>query len=100
MAEKIDVLEGLNMHSPGKVPNEVLRFGSLLSWMIGHSFQRVQTLNPDAKHRFYTQCCLCGGTDEARDHYKPQIDKVTHQPDCGFTEFMGDLNRLSTRGAT
>lgn len=77
-----------------------LTFGSLLDFMIGCSFQRVETLAPDRKHRFYTECRCCGGTDEKRDHYKTSLSKVEHSETCGFRKHMSRLRAMANEGVT
>lgn len=78
-------------------------FGSLVSFLISQGFQRVETLNPGRKHRYYLQCKLCGGTDELRPIVgsRPTIDTVQHGGTCLLAKYLSrlrDLARGSGRG--
>ena len=72
-------------------------FGGLISFLISQGFQRVETLNPDRKHRYYLECKLCGGTDELRPIVgsKPAIDMVQHGGACSLAEHLSRLRELA-----
>lgn len=73
-------------------------FGSLIAFLISGGYQRVETLNPDARYRYYTQCRLCGRTDEAREHYKTSSELVEHNEVCTLGHFLPRLRALADAG--
>lgn len=77
-----------------------LTFGSLLDWLIANGFQRVETLAPDRRHRFYTECKLCGGTDEQRNHPRTTISGVNHTAGCELATHLPRLRALANEGVT
>ena len=78
-----------------------LTFGSLLSLMIAGMFQRVETLNHEAPHRYYVECKQCGGTDNIRERgLRPQIDRVQHLPDCTLHKHLPRLYAMANEGTT
>jgi hypothetical protein len=68
--------------------------GSSIDLLIGLSFKHVETLNANAKHKYYRECGCCGGTDENRDHYKPDIWKVQHVNDCTLARDLPILRAI------
>lgn len=83
------------MTDPDERPEEPQTRGSLIAFLIGEAFNRVETLNRDATHRRYLECKLCGGTDQLREHYKPSIDAVQHGGACSLATNLAWLRRLS-----
>src|SRR6185503_1456586 len=58
-----------------------LTFGSVLYTLIAYAFQRVETLDPQRTHRFYTECRHCRGSDQKRQTgERSRIDLVNHEP--------------------
>lgn len=72
-------------------------YGGLISVIIGFAFQKVETLRPEADHRYYLECRLCGGTDELRPvrGSRPSIDTVTHGGACTLAKYLPDLRALA-----
>lgn len=75
-------------------------FASVISFLIREAFDRVETLNPEADHRYFLQCKLCGGTDEMRPikGSRPAIDLVTHGGACSLAEHLHRLRALADLG--
>lgn len=71
-------------------------FGSLISFLIREGFNSIQTLSPQATHRYYLECKLCGGTDELRPvGQRRSIDLVKHGGACTLAEHLPRLRELS-----
>lgn len=68
--------------------------GSSIDLLIGLAFQRVETLDPEAKHRHYRECGCCGGTDENREYAKSEIGKIAHAEDCPLVRDMPILRSI------
>lgn len=68
--------------------------GSSIDLLIGIAFQNVETLDPNAKHKYYKECGCCGGTDQNRDHYKPDLNKVEHKADCPLARDLPILRAI------
>jgi hypothetical protein len=68
--------------------------GSSIDLLVGLSFKYVETLDPARKHRYYRECGCCGGTDKDRDHYKPDIQKVTHKDSCPLARDLPILKAI------
>lgn len=74
-------------------------FGALISYLISQAFDRVETLNREATHRYYTQCKLCGGTDEQRGHYKTLAFLVKHGGACSLAAHLERLRTIAAHPA-
>lgn len=83
------------MTDPDERKDEPQNRGALIAYLISQAFNRIETLNPDATYRYYTECKLCGGTNEARDHYKNTIDTVQHGGACSLAENLAWLRGLA-----
>lgn len=70
---------------------------SLQDWLISLAYKRIETLDPQAKHRSYYECQQCGGTDMDRDHYKPERAKVRHDPKCLMLKYDAALRSRPTQ---
>lgn len=78
-----------------------LTFGSLLSEMIRCMHRRVETLDREAPHRYYTECLQCGGTDNARPvGARQSIERVAHKPDCLMARHLPRLRAMAREGVT
>lgn len=80
--------------SPASEVRESPTLGSSIDLLIGIVFQPVETLDPNAKHRFYRECGCCGGTDQNRDHYKPDISKIEHTATCPLVRDLPILRAI------
>ena len=70
-------------------------FGSVISLLISLAFERTETLNREADHRFYLRCACCGETDEQREHYKPDQMVVKHKETCALNDHLPFLRLLA-----
>lgn len=78
-----------------------LTFGSLLTEMIGAMYQRVDTLDPSARHRLYTECKCCGGNDQDRaTGQRPSQTLVKHDSRCLLAKHLPRLRAMADRDVT
>ena len=70
-------------------------FGSVISLLISLAFERTETLNREADHRFYLRCACCGETDEQRERYKPDQMMVKHKETCALNDHLPFLRLLA-----
>lgn len=76
-------------------------FGSLLSEMIRHMYQRVETLDPERRHHFYTECLICKGDDKQRAiGRRPSLDLVEHTADCSLGKHLPRLRAMANKDVT
>lgn len=76
-------------------------FGSLLTEMIRHCFVRVETLDPDRRHHFYSQCRFCQGDDLQRALGKrPSLLLVEHTADCSLGKHLPRLRAMANKDVT
>lgn len=76
-------------------------FGGLISFMISSVFQQAEIFNPDADHRFYMECRLCGGTDEARPKaIRPSVALVSHGGACTLNAHLIALKSMMAGNVT
>ena len=73
----------------------------MLSMMIGYSFNRVETLDPNCPHRYYYECKQCGGNDKDRKKgVRRQLALVKHAPDCTLVRHLPRLQAMANRDVT
>lgn len=75
-------------------------FGSVLSEMIRHMFQRVDGRAAE-NGRHYTECLQCKGADMGRrTGARPSLELVKHDPDCLFAKHLPRIKAMANRDVT
>lgn len=98
-------LAAIHNQKPWTAPGSTdFSFGSTMSTLIGFAFNRIETLDQDAPHRYYLECRFCRGTDmnnpNRRRGERRQINLVEHAIACSFHKSLPRLQAMANRDVT